>query len=232
FQPRRYIHAVAEDVVLFDDHVAEIDADAEPDAPVLGHLRLALDHPPLDLHGTSDGIHHARELGQEPVAGVLHDPAAVLRDRRIDQSAEVSFQALVRSLLICTHKARIARNIGGEDCGEAADRGHLSRGGRSNLTKCNAKTTPTLASRWPEDVQTSGAARHISARRSPRRLQSPPPGRFPPPCSGLIPRVSGAERDGSPARLVVSWAQPASTRTTKTAASHLRDLNAGARLIR
>jgi hypothetical protein len=36
-QPRRNIDAVAEDVVLFYDHVAEIDADAEPDPALFGY---------------------------------------------------------------------------------------------------------------------------------------------------------------------------------------------------
>src|SRR5215831_6012300 len=80
----------------------------------------------------------------------------------------------MRPLLVRAHKPRVPRHVGGEDGGEAADRGHLSRGGRFGLTNCNAKTAPTLASRWPEDVQTSGAARHISARRSTRRLHVAP----------------------------------------------------------
>ena len=36
FQPRRDIDAVAEDVAVLDDDVAQVDADAELDAPVLG----------------------------------------------------------------------------------------------------------------------------------------------------------------------------------------------------
>ena len=35
-QPRRHIDAVAKDVAVLDDDVAEIDADAELDAPILG----------------------------------------------------------------------------------------------------------------------------------------------------------------------------------------------------
>ena len=37
--PRRDIHAIAIDVVAFDDHVAEIDADAKFDAAILRHWR-------------------------------------------------------------------------------------------------------------------------------------------------------------------------------------------------
>ena len=54
----------------------------------------------------------------------------VLRDLRIDQLAEVGFQTFVRPLLIRPHQAGIARHVGGEDRGEAADRGHDLSGGR------------------------------------------------------------------------------------------------------
>jgi hypothetical protein len=36
----------------------------------------------------------------------------------------------VSALLIRTHQARISRHVGGEDCGEAADRGHFAPGGK------------------------------------------------------------------------------------------------------
>jgi hypothetical protein len=63
FQPRRDIDPVAENVVMFRDHVPEIDSDAEPDAAALGHVRLAVDHPALDLHSASHGNDHARASG-------------------------------------------------------------------------------------------------------------------------------------------------------------------------
>jgi hypothetical protein len=57
-----HIDPVAEDVVFLSDHVAEIDADAEPDAPLVRHLRLSVGHPPLHLDRATHGIHDAREL--------------------------------------------------------------------------------------------------------------------------------------------------------------------------
>jgi peptide/nickel transport system substrate-binding protein len=74
----------------------------------------------------------SRKLRQEPVTGVLHYPAAVLGDFRLDQLPEVRHQPFVRPLFICPHQARVPRHVGGENRGEAADRGHfLARGGRS-----------------------------------------------------------------------------------------------------
>src|SRR5438876_150282 len=38
----------------------------------------AVEHPPLDLDGTAQGIHHAGELDQHAIARGLHDASAVL----------------------------------------------------------------------------------------------------------------------------------------------------------
>jgi hypothetical protein len=116
--------------VLLSNHVAEVDPDAEPDALLIGHLGLAVDHPALDLQSASHGVHHTGKFGQQPVAGVLYGTAPVFPDLRLDQLPEMRFQAFVRPLLIRAHQARVAGHVGGEDRGEAADGGHLSVGGQ------------------------------------------------------------------------------------------------------
>jgi hypothetical protein len=73
-QPRRYVHPIPEDVVLLNDHVTEVDADAEVNSPLWQGSLIALGHPALDLNGAPDGIDHAGELGKQAVAGVLNDP--------------------------------------------------------------------------------------------------------------------------------------------------------------
>jgi hypothetical protein len=64
FQARRDIHTVAEDVVLLNDHVAEIDADAKPDAPFVGNYRLTVDHPSLHFDRTAHCINDTWEFRQ------------------------------------------------------------------------------------------------------------------------------------------------------------------------
>jgi hypothetical protein len=113
--------------VLLNDHVAEVDADAEPDAPFLWHLRLALAHAALDLHGAADRVDHAGKFRKHSVAGVLYDPAAVLGDLRIDQFLEMSLEPLVRALLIGAHQARVPGQLSGEDRCEAAGLAHPSQ---------------------------------------------------------------------------------------------------------
>jgi hypothetical protein len=102
-QPRRYVHPIPEDVVLLNDHVTEVDADAEVNSPLWQGSLIALGHPALDLNGAPDGIDHAGELGKEAVAGVLNDPAPVLGCLRIDELPEVGLEPLVRSLLVPAH---------------------------------------------------------------------------------------------------------------------------------
>src|SRR5215471_12272529 len=71
------IDAITKDVVPLDDDVADVDADAEGDAPILGQLGGAASHRHLDLDRTAHRIHHARELQEQPVAGGLDDPPSM-----------------------------------------------------------------------------------------------------------------------------------------------------------
>ena len=50
-----------------------MNADAELDAPVLGHAGIALDHGVLNFDGAAHGIDDAAELDDRPVAGALDD---------------------------------------------------------------------------------------------------------------------------------------------------------------
>ncbi len=72
------VDPVAVDVLTLDDHVAQVDADAELEALVLVGLRLALGHPVLPGHRTGNRIHHAGKLDQQAVAHEFDDPPTVL----------------------------------------------------------------------------------------------------------------------------------------------------------
>src|ERR1700730_203945 len=71
------VHAVAEDVVILDHDVADIDADAELDAPICGHISIALGHASLHLSRTAQRIHHTTELDEQAVACRLDAPAVL-----------------------------------------------------------------------------------------------------------------------------------------------------------
>jgi hypothetical protein len=124
FEARRDIDAVAKDVAALGDDVAEVDANAKPDAPLVGRLGLAVDHPALHLGGATHPVDDAGKLHQQPVACGLDDAPVVLGDLWIDQLPAMRFEALECPLLVRSHQPRIACHIGGEDRGETAGRGH------------------------------------------------------------------------------------------------------------
>src|SRR5262249_53166511 len=107
FQARSYVDPVAEDILVLDDHVAEVDPNAELD-PFFPHdSRITLGHSPLYLHAAPHGVDHARKLAEKAVASVLDGPTMVLCDFRLDQFPKVRQQPFVRPLLILAHQPRI-----------------------------------------------------------------------------------------------------------------------------
>ena len=67
-----------------DDYVADVDAHTENNAPVFRITGCKFLDAGLELHGSSNRFDRARKLRQEPVAGVLHDAAAVFGDCWLD----------------------------------------------------------------------------------------------------------------------------------------------------
>ena len=79
-QPGRDVHAFAIAVVAVDDHLADVDADADVEPFLLGYGGVALCHSALEGDGAFDGIDHAAELGEEAIAHELEDPPVMPRD--------------------------------------------------------------------------------------------------------------------------------------------------------
>jgi hypothetical protein len=115
FEPGCDVDAVAEYIASLDDDVADIDAHAKFDAMPCRCRGVAGDHLPLHLERTAYRVDDAGKLGEQSVAGVFDHSAPVLGDLRVDQFGEMSLQALVRTLLIRAHQARIAGNIDRQD---------------------------------------------------------------------------------------------------------------------
>src|SRR5215469_9323716 len=91
FKARCDVDPVTEDVVVVDDDVAEIDADAEIDAPFGLHTAIACGHFALHFDRATNRIDHARKLAKETVARRVDDAAAVLPDLRVDNSRRSAF---------------------------------------------------------------------------------------------------------------------------------------------
>ena len=114
-QPRRHVDAIAIEIVAIDDDVAEIDADAELDVPVLGNPGVALRHAALNFDRAARRIEHAAELDQEAVAHHLEDAPAMLGDGRIEELAAMLAKRAQRALFIGLHESAVANDIGRQD---------------------------------------------------------------------------------------------------------------------
>src|SRR3984893_8784418 len=114
-QPCGDIDPVAINVVLLDDDIAEIDADAEFDAPHLVNLDIAQRHLALQLDCTTHRIDDARDLGPQSITGRFDNAAAMLGDLGVRYFAAQRRQDRVRAFLVLAHQPRIARDIGRQD---------------------------------------------------------------------------------------------------------------------
>src|SRR6516165_357727 len=84
FEPGRDVDAIAKDVAVLDDDVADVDADAELDTTVRGQRGIAFAHRRLYLGRAAQRIDDAGELDQQPIAGRLDDASVMAGNFRID----------------------------------------------------------------------------------------------------------------------------------------------------
>ena len=110
FQPHRDVDAVPEYFVFIGDHISHVDAETELHGPVRRQIVIPFRHQRLHRDRRFDGADDARELQQETVTGVLHHPAAVIENDRIDR-ASMRLESGVRTRLVEAHHARIAGDV-------------------------------------------------------------------------------------------------------------------------
>ena len=103
-EPRRDVDALAVDVVVVGDHVAEVDADPELDALCRLEVGVVLGDAPLDLDRTPHRVDDARELDQRAVARELHHTAAVLGDPGLDELFAQGLEPGVRARFVGFHQ--------------------------------------------------------------------------------------------------------------------------------
>src|SRR5258708_28662335 len=71
FEARRHVDTVAKDVVVLDDYVAEIDANAELYPARRRDVHVASSHPALNLGSAQHSVGDAAKFDQHAVAGGL-----------------------------------------------------------------------------------------------------------------------------------------------------------------
>src|SRR5262249_9211640 len=111
-------------VVRLDDHITEVDANAEDDALVLRRCRIVIRHLTLNHISASNRVDHAGELREYTIAGSFYDPATMFADFWIEPFAKMRFDTFVRAFLIGSHEARVTHHICGENGGKASGGGH------------------------------------------------------------------------------------------------------------
>src|ERR1700733_3653561 len=84
FQPCGDVDALSEDVVVVDDDVADVNADAKFDPPLLRRGGILLRQPALNLHRAAHRIDGAGEFDQHAVACGLDDAAPMGSYRRVN----------------------------------------------------------------------------------------------------------------------------------------------------
>jgi hypothetical protein len=115
---RRYVDAIAKDVVAINDDVAHIDADAELDVLAGRQIGISFRHRALNVDGATNRIDRTGELYQRAIARSLDDAAAILRDLWVDEGFAQGFECSVGALFIAAHQATVAYDVGREDCGK------------------------------------------------------------------------------------------------------------------
>ena len=116
FQSRGDIDAVAHQVaVALLDDVAEVNANPEDDAAILGHAGIAFDHGALNFDRAAHSVDHAAELDERAVAGALDDAPVVHGDSWIDQIAAQRPQPRQDAILVRAGEPAVADDIRAKD---------------------------------------------------------------------------------------------------------------------
>ena len=97
------VDTIAVNVVVLDDHVAEVDSDTENDLLILGLAGIARGHPALNLDSALHGIEDTCELDEQAVPHQLDDAALVLGDLGLDELGAMGTKAGERAFLVEAH---------------------------------------------------------------------------------------------------------------------------------
>jgi hypothetical protein len=96
------------------DHVPEVDADPELHSALWVSSSVALGHGLLDGDGALHGVHDARELRENAVAGRVYDATGMLAYQGHDHGL-VRFEIADSRFVVGAHEGAIAGDIGSKD---------------------------------------------------------------------------------------------------------------------
>src|SRR5207245_10340840 len=94
------IDPITKDIIVCDDNITDVNADAKFNPLVLRHIGISFRHAALDFVCASDGIDHAGELNEDAVPCILDDTSAMLSDFGIEKRLSKSFQLRQRAFFV------------------------------------------------------------------------------------------------------------------------------------
>jgi len=111
FETHCNIDPITKDIVVFDDNIANVNADAKFDPFVLQDIGILFCHAALDFVGATYGIYDAPELNESSVPGILDDAPAMITDLGIKKLFSKSFELRQRAFFVDPYQSARARDI-------------------------------------------------------------------------------------------------------------------------
>ncbi len=105
------VDAIAENIIVVDDDVADMNANAKFDPAVQGHVGILRSHIALNLDRASRCVHRTGEFNQYAIPRCLDNSASMLDDLGIEKSLSESLQLAERALFIGAHEPTITGDI-------------------------------------------------------------------------------------------------------------------------
>ena len=100
FETHSNIDAVAEDIIVCNDDITDVNSDAKFDPFVLRHVNTLFGHTALNVDGAPNGVDHAGELNESAVPGILDDASAMISDFGVEMRPSERSQLRYRSFLV------------------------------------------------------------------------------------------------------------------------------------
>jgi hypothetical protein len=103
-EPSSYVHSVAEDVVVLDHDVANIDAHSKAHPASFRLVFVCSLKSRLYLDSAANGVEHARELGEDAIAGGVRDTASCCAMSSSTTARQADNVAIVASSSPCIRR--------------------------------------------------------------------------------------------------------------------------------
>ena len=102
-----------EQIVLVGHYVPHVDAQTKLHDPVRRELLVPFGHQRLHRDRRLDGAYNARKFQHETVAGVLHEPAAMIENDWVHR-APMGLERGMGTCFVGAHQSRVARDVGAD----------------------------------------------------------------------------------------------------------------------